>query len=108
MKKLDEKNSQLLKVILISILVFFAFWYIENVKNGLTVFIAVIQPFLIGFMLAFIINLPMNFFERKVYSKIFKTEKTKKVSSSFFTYIFLDFIYFGYCNIFECINSKNI
>lgn len=79
MKKLDEKNSQLLKVILISILVFFAFWYIENVKNGLAVFIAVIQPFLIGFMLAFIINLPMNFFERKVYSKIFKTEKTKKL-----------------------------
>ncbi len=79
MKKLDEKNSQLLKVIFISILVFFAFWYIENVKNGLTVFIAVIQPFLIGFMLAFIINLPMNFFERKVYSKIFKTEKTKKL-----------------------------
>lgn len=79
MKKLDEKNSQLLKVILISILVFFAFWYIESVKNGLSVFIAVIQPFLIGFMLAFIINLPMNFFERKVYSKIFKTEKTKKL-----------------------------
>lgn len=79
MKKLDEKNSQLLKVILISILVFFAFWYIENIKNGLAVFIAVIQPFLIGFMLAFIINLPMNFFERKVYSKIFKTEKTKKL-----------------------------
>lgn len=79
MKKLDEKNSQLLKVILISILVFFAFWYIESVKNGLSVFIAVIQPFLIGFMLAFIINLPMSFFERKVYSKIFKTEKTKKL-----------------------------
>lgn len=79
MKKLDEKNSQLLKVILISILVFFAFWYIESVKDGLTVFLAVIQPFLIGFMLAFIINLPMNFFERKVYSKIFKTEKTKKL-----------------------------
>lgn len=79
MKKLDEKNSQLLKVILISILVFFAFWYIESVKNGLSVFIAVIQPFLIGFMLAFVINLPMNFFEKKVYSKIFKTEKTKKL-----------------------------
>ena len=79
MKKLDEKNSQLLKVILISILVFFAFWYIESVKNGLSVFIDVIQPFLIGFMLAFVINLPMNFFEKKVYSKIFKTEKTKKL-----------------------------
>lgn len=79
MKKLDEKNSQLLKVILISILVFFAFWYIESVKNGLSIFIAVIQPFLIGFMLAFVINLPMNFFEKKVYSKIFKTEKTKKL-----------------------------
>lgn len=79
MKKLDEKNSQLLKVILISMLVFFTFWYIENVKNGLLVFLAVIQPFLIGFMLAFIINLPMNFFEKKVYSKIFTTEKTKKL-----------------------------
>ena len=79
MKKLDEKNSQLLKVILISIFVFFAFWYFKNVKDGLMVFLAVIQPFLIGFMLAFIINLPMNFFERKVYSKIFKTEKTKSL-----------------------------
>ena len=79
MKKLDEKNSQLLRVILISIFVFFTLWYIESVKNGLTVFIAVIQPFLIGFMLAFIINLPMNFFEKKVYSKIFKTEKTNKL-----------------------------
>lgn len=83
MKKLDEKNSQLLKVILISILVFFTFWYIENVKNGLLVFLAVIQPFLIGFMLAFIINLPMNFFEKKVYSKIFTTEKTKKLVPTF-------------------------
>lgn len=83
MKKLDEKNSQLLKVVLISILVFFTFWYIENVKNGLLVFLAVIQPFLIGFMLAFIINLPMNFFEKKVYSKIFTTEKTKKLVPTF-------------------------
>ena len=83
MKKLDEKNSQLLKVILISMLVFFTFWYIENVKNGLLVFLAVIQPFLIGFMPAFIINLPMNFFEKKVYSKIFTTEKTKKLVPTF-------------------------
>lgn len=83
MKKLDEKNSQLLKVILISMLVFFTFWYIENVKNGLLVFLAVIQPFLIGFMLAFIINLPMNFFKKKVYSKIFTTEKTKKLVPTF-------------------------
>ena len=79
MKKLDQKNSQLLRVILISILVFFAFWYIKNVSNALAVFIAVIQPFLIGFMLAFIINLPMNFFEKKVFVKVFKTEKTKKL-----------------------------
>ena len=79
MKKLDQKNSQLLRVILISILVFFAFWYIKNVTNALAVFIAVNQPFLIGFMLAFIINLPMNFFEKKVFVKVFKTEKTKKL-----------------------------
>ncbi|MDY3005614.1 AI-2E family transporter [Anaerococcus sp. AGMB00486] len=79
MRKLDEKNSQLLRVILISILVFFGFWYINNVTNAIAIFIAVIQPFIIGFMIAFLINLPMNFFENKVFSKIFKTDKTKKL-----------------------------
>lgn len=79
MKKLDEKNSQLLRVILISLLVFFGFWYIENVKNAIAIFIAVIQPFIIGFMIAFVVNLPMNFFENKVFSKVFKSEKTKKL-----------------------------
>lgn len=79
MRKLDEKNSQLLRVILISLLVFFGFWYIDNVTNALAIFIAVIQPFIIGFMIAFLINLPMNFIENKVFSKIFTTEKTKKL-----------------------------
>lgn len=79
MRKLDEKNSQLLRVILISLLVFFGFWYIDNVTNALAIFIAVIQPFIIGFMIAFLINLPMNFFENKVFTKIFKSDKTKKL-----------------------------
>lgn len=83
MKKLDQKNSQLFKVIVRSILVFFGFWYIKIVANAFAVFFGVIQPFLIGFMLAFIVNLPMNFFNRKVYSKIFKSEKTKKLIPGF-------------------------
>lgn len=79
MRKLDEKNSQLLRVIIISILVFFGFWYINNVSNAFFIFLAVVQPFIIGFMIAFVINLPMNFFENKIFSKIFKSKRTKKL-----------------------------
>lgn len=79
MRKLDEKHSQTLRLIIISILVFFGFYYIDNVTNGLAILLAVLQPFLIGFMIAFVINLPMNFFENRVFSKIFTSEKTKKL-----------------------------
>lgn len=79
MRKLDEKHSQTLRLIIISILVFFGFYYIDNVTNGLAILLAVLQPFLIGFMIAFVINLPMNFFENRFFSKIFTSEKTKKL-----------------------------
>lgn len=79
MRKLDEKHSQTLRLIIISILVFFGFYYIDNVTNGLAILLAVLQPFLIGFMIAFVINLPMNFFENRVFSKVFTSDKTKKL-----------------------------
>lgn len=79
MRKLDEKHSQTLRLIIVSILVFFGFYYIDNVTNGLAILLAVLQPFLIGFMIAFVINLPMNFFENRVFSKVFTSDKTKKL-----------------------------
>jgi predicted PurR-regulated permease PerM len=80
MKKLDDNSKKILKIILISILVFFLFWYIEGVKNVVAFVFSVIQPLLIGLSLAYIINLPMNFYQEKVFYKLEEKEKTKNLA----------------------------
>lgn len=83
MKKLNDRAKNLLKVILISMLVFFAFWYIDSLKSGIVFFITVIQPLIFGLALAYVINLPMNFYERKVFYKLKENEKTKSLAAPF-------------------------
>lgn len=83
MKKLDERARDLLKVILISMVVFFGFWYIDNIKSGLIFFISVIQPLIFGLALAYVINLPMSYYERKVFYKLKENEKTKRFAAPF-------------------------
>lgn len=80
MKKLDEKSKNLLKVSLISIIVFFGFWYIGSVQAAFSFFLAVIQPMVVGLMVAYVINLPMSFYEEKIFGK-FNNEKMRKLSS---------------------------
>lgn len=76
-KFLDEKSKNMLKVILISILVFFAFWYKDRLGEGLVNAYAVLRPILYGLVIAFIINLPMNFFEEKVFARFIDKDKHK-------------------------------
>lgn len=80
MKKLDEKSQNILKVVIIGILLYFGLFYIENVSNALSRLYIVLQPFILGGVLAFMISIPMNFFERKL-SKLDKNEKHKKLIS---------------------------
>lgn len=78
-KFLDEKNKNILKVTIISILVFFAFWYKKDVSEGFVRTYAVIRPVLYGLVIAFIINLPMNFFEKKLFGRFIDRSKHKNL-----------------------------
>lgn len=80
MRKLDQKSQNLLKVVFFGILLYFGLFYIENVSKALSRLYVVIQPFILGGALAFIISIPMNFFERKL-SKLDKKDKHKKLIS---------------------------
>lgn len=79
MKNLDDRAKNLLKVVLISLVVFFTFWYIDNVKAGLFFFISVIQPLILGLAFAYVINLPMIYYERKIFYKLKENEKAKNL-----------------------------
>ena len=66
MEKLDVKSRNTLKIILIGLGVFFTFWYLREILEFVGKFIKIVQPFVLGFMLAYIINMPMNFFYKLI------------------------------------------
>ena len=80
MRKLDEKSQNLLKVVVLGILLYFGFYYIESVSKAFSNLFLVLQPFIIGGALAFVISIPMNFFERQ-FSKLDINGKHKKLIS---------------------------
>ena len=80
MRKLDEKSQNLLKVVVLGILLYFGFYYIESVSKAFSKLYIVLQPFILGGALAFVISIPMNFFERQ-FSKLDKNGKHKKLIS---------------------------
>ncbi|MFO3716667.1 AI-2E family transporter [Anaerococcus cruorum] len=78
-KELDQKSKNNLKVGLILLFTFFAVWYIEPIGKFLLSTYAVLRPIILGFAIAFVINLPMNFFQEKVFGKIIDPLKHRKV-----------------------------
>lgn len=81
MHKLDSKSKDLLKVVIIGILLYFTLYYIGSVSKAVARLYAVLQPFILGGALAFLISVPMNFFERKLH-ELFKTDDHKKLIST--------------------------
>nr|WP_072536479.1 AI-2E family transporter [Anaerococcus mediterraneensis] len=78
MKELDTRSKNLLKVVIIGILLYFGFFYIANVMKALGKLYTIIQPFILGGALAFIISIPMNFFEKKL-RKFLPDQKKEKL-----------------------------
>ena len=78
MNKLDEQSKIIIKILLIGLGVFFTFWYLREILDFLGKFIKIIQPFIMGFMLAYIINMPMNFFY-KLIRENYKDPKQEKI-----------------------------
>ncbi len=77
MAKIDK--SFLIKVTVVGLFAFFIFNYQVAVGLFNTVLIA-LRPIIIGLILALVLNLPLNFFQKKVFAKI-KTAKLKKAIS---------------------------
>lgn len=78
MRKLDQKSQNLLRVLVLGILLYFGFYYIGSVSKAFSKLYIVLRPFILGGALAFVISIPMNFFERQ-FSKLDKKDKHKKL-----------------------------
>lgn len=67
---LDKENIKKIRgLILFTIFVLVVLWNYEMVFDGLKFVGKVISPFVIGGAIAFIINIPMRFFEEKIFGK---------------------------------------
>ena len=74
---LDRDNLKKIRgLILFTIFVLVALWNYELVFNGIKFVWGVISPFVLGGVIAFIVNNPMRFFEEKLFDKA-KVKKKK-------------------------------
>ena len=81
MAKIDK--GFLLKLTLIGLLSFFIFNF-ETSFNLLKILLKAFRPIIIGLILALVLNLPLNFFEKKVFAKL-KSKRAKKHLALFCT-----------------------
>lgn len=74
---LNKDNLKKIRgLILFTIFVLVALWNYELVFNGIKFVWGVISPFVLGGVIAFIVNIPMRFFEEKLFDKA-KAKKKK-------------------------------
>jgi len=74
--KLDNENIKKIRgLILFTIFILVLLWNYELVFEGIGFLWGVILPFVVGGAIAFIVKIPMNFFEDKIFGKAIKAEK---------------------------------
>lgn len=84
MKEIFEEKTR--KYFIIGILligIFYGFFYLDRIGEILDTTYKVFRPIVYGLVIAFIINLPMNFFYDEIFTKIFKDDKHEKLRRSF-------------------------
>ena len=91
---MDKNLKNKLILITYAIAIFYVFKNIFIFWNGVCKFIALLMPFIYGFVLAYIVNWPTNFFEKNLFKNYCKSEKSRKILSIFSAYI----IVFGFCS----------
>ena len=69
MKDEFKKNLHIVGIIFVSILFLACFLYIDRVFAILKTISSAFYPFILGLAIAFILNLPLNFFEKKVFGR---------------------------------------
>ena len=80
---LDGNHIQLLIVLLIAILFYVGLNHFDVVAVRVDRFMGVLSPFIVGFAIAYLLNTPMCFFERK----LFPNHRFKRVLSILLVYV---------------------
>jgi predicted PurR-regulated permease PerM len=81
----------------IAVAAYFLFLNFSNILNAISWAISVIQPFFFGFVIAYILNIPMSFLEDKIFNKLIKGEnraRLRRTLSILLTYIVVAFLLF--------------
>lgn len=72
-----ELKKDILKIIVFTICLIFMFIYIKPVWNFLGIVLKLVTPFIIGLTIAFVLNILVNFLEKKLFNKTKISEKAK-------------------------------
>lgn len=99
LKKLSFKNEVYKKVFLLGLALLFVAYLFLNSKSifkGFGVLLGILAPFILGGVIAFIMKIPLNFLERKVFDKIKneKFQKHKRTISIAISFIFIILVFF--------------
>jgi len=70
-------TKKILSLVVVVVLLIFALLHILDIIDWVKMVLGILTPFIIGASIAFVINVPMRFFEEKVFSRI-KNRKFKK------------------------------
>lgn len=79
---MEKKNLEIKKWGILILVVLVGYWIVNNLNilgNLFSMLLNILSPFIIGGCLAFILNIPMSFFEKKLSKK--RTKKGKKKSN---------------------------
>ncbi|WP_296112373.1 AI-2E family transporter [uncultured Anaerococcus sp.] len=94
----DPKTKKYFIAGVLLIAIYFAFFYLDRVSDVLSSGYKVFRPMVYGLVIAFIINLPMNFFHDRVFGKIIDEKKHRKLATSL-SLIISWIIFFGLLSI---------
>lgn len=78
----EEKTKQYFIIGILLIGIFFGFFYLDKIGQILGTAYKVFRPIVYGLVIAFIINLPMNFFYDEIFTKFIKDDKHERLRRS--------------------------
>ena len=108
-----KEKRVIVNIIVIAIVIIFAFINLSNLFNLSKHLIDVFKPILFGFAIAFVVNIFMSFFERTLFHKVKKHKRTCAVLFSLlviaiFTTVFILFVFPRLFEAFEILIPKVI
>lgn len=87
MEFLNKDVKRKMFLIFFGIFTWWLFSNIQSVGKNIGVFIGAISPLIIGFIISFILNIPMMFFERKVFIRLKIKDEHRRILSLLSTFV---------------------